>query len=66
MIPYFEFSSIPIGPINIQVWGLFVALGFLFGALVAAKMVRRRGDDPKIIWDLLGWMILAGLIGGRL
>jgi len=66
MIPFFEWQTIPLGPVNLQVWGLFVAMGFLFGALAAGWMVKKRGGDPKIVYDLTTWLVLAGLIGGRI
>lgn len=66
MIPYFSFTVIPIGPVPIHVWGLLVAIGFLVGARMAAWMVKRKGGDAAMIYDLLVWMMLAGIVGGRL
>lgn len=66
MIPYFEWRTISIGPLDLNVWGLFVALGFIFGALAAGWMARKRGDDPKVIYDLTFWMAIAAMIGGRI
>ena len=66
MIPFFTFTSFPLGPLTIHVWGIFVALGFLFGGFMAARFAKRRGDDPKLIWDLVLYFVLAGMIGGRL
>ncbi len=40
MIPYFCFDKIIIGPITIYVWGIFVALAFLFGYLFLLRQVR--------------------------
>jgi phosphatidylglycerol---prolipoprotein diacylglyceryl transferase len=65
MIPYFQFTSIPLGPITIQVWGLMVAMGILAATWVAAKMAIRRGQDPKIIWDLSVWVIVGAFIMAR-
>ena len=65
MIPYFKFTTIALGPITIQVWGLMVALGILVGTWVAAKMAKHRGQDEKIIWDLSVWVIVAAMIGAR-
>jgi phosphatidylglycerol:prolipoprotein diacylglycerol transferase len=48
------------------VWGLFVALGFLFGALMAGRLARQRGENPAVVWDLVPWLMVAGLVGGRL
>jgi len=66
MIPYFQFTTITLGPITIQVWGLMVALGMLAGAWAAAKMAKHRGQDEKIIWDLSVWVIIAAMIGARI
>lgn len=66
MIPYIELTIIPIGPIAIQVWGLMVALGILAGAWAAGKMAESRGQDPKIIWDLVTWVIGGAFLGARI
>ncbi|MBI4437745.1 prolipoprotein diacylglyceryl transferase [Candidatus Uhrbacteria bacterium] len=65
MIPYFQFTTIPLGPVTIQVWGLMVALGILAATWVAAKMAQQRGQDPKIIWDLSVWVIIGAFIMAR-
>lgn len=66
MIPYFQITTIHLGPVPIQVWGLMVALGILAATWVAAKMAKTRGQNPEIIWDLSVWVIVAAFIGARL
>lgn len=66
MIPYFQFLTIPLGPIPIQVWGLFVALGVLIATLVAGRLAHARGLSKQVMWDLSFWLLLAGVIGARL
>lgn len=66
MLPYISFTGLSIGPLTIHVWGLFVALGFLFGGVMAARFAKQRGDDVRVVWDLVLWMVVAGMIGGRL
>lgn len=66
MIPYLAFATFAIGPLSIHVWGIFVALGFLFAGFMAARFAKQRGENPEIIWDLVLWMIVAGMVGGRL
>jgi phosphatidylglycerol:prolipoprotein diacylglycerol transferase len=66
MIPYFTFTTFTLGPVVIHVWGLMVALGFLLGGAMAAWFAKQRGDDPKVVWDLVVWVAAAGMIGGRL
>ncbi|MBT4856723.1 prolipoprotein diacylglyceryl transferase [Candidatus Uhrbacteria bacterium] len=66
MIPYIEWIAIHLGPLTLHVWGLFVALGFGLGAFMAGKMAERRDLKKKVIYDLVGWMVIAGMVGGRL
>ncbi len=66
MIPYVEWTQFHIGPLTLYVWGLFVALGFIIGGFVSARFAKSQGLKEKIIYDLLIWVILAGIIGGRL
>ncbi len=66
MIPYLSWTSIAIGPFTLHVWGLFVALGFLLGSFVAARMVRFRGGDTKHVYDLTVLFVLGAAVGGRL
>lgn len=66
MIPWIELHFIPIGPINIQVWGALVALGFLGAALVAAREFIKRGLDSKLLWDMLFWIFISAFIMARL
>lgn len=65
MIPYFQFTTIPLGPLTIQVWGLFVALGILAGAWAASRMARHRGQDEKFIWDLSVWVVTGAFVMAR-
>jgi len=62
MIPYIFWRTIELGPITLQVWGIFVALGFAFGAAMAGWLAKRRGDDPKVVFDLVGWLVITGIV----
>ncbi len=33
---------------------------------MASWFAKRRGDDAKVVWDIVPYMMLAGLLGGRL
>lgn len=66
MIPYFRFTTIALGPVQIQVWGLMVALGILTAAFVGRREAKRRGLDPELFTDLASWAVIAGLVGARL
>lgn len=66
MLPYFEYHAILIGPITLQVWGLWVSLGIIAGILLADRLAKKYFLAEKLIWDLAVWALLAGLIGARL
>jgi len=66
MIPYIYFPHFSVGPLTIQVWGLMVALGFLIGATVSARMIKKQGLDAVMLWDLLVWILIASMVGARL
>ncbi|PIQ67710.1 prolipoprotein diacylglyceryl transferase [Candidatus Uhrbacteria bacterium CG_4_9_14_3_um_filter_41_35] len=66
MIPYFEWTSVQIGPLTLYVWGFFVAMGFILGAYVAGLFAKKRGQNPKIIHDLVVYLMGGGIVGGRL
>lgn len=65
MLPDLHWLTIPIGPLTIQVWGVFVAGGMAVALLVARQFAKQRQLNPDIIVDAAFWIILASLIGSR-
>ena len=55
-----------IGPLYIRFYGIILMLGAVAGAWLASFEARRRGQDPEIVWDLLVYLIIGGVIGARL
>jgi len=66
MIPFFQYNSILIGPVPIQVWGLFVSLGLLSAILVSYYLTKKYLLSSEVILDLAIWAIVGGLIGARI
>jgi phosphatidylglycerol:prolipoprotein diacylglycerol transferase len=66
MIPYFQLTSIPFGPITIQVWGLLVSLGIIAAVLLMSRLTKRQGLNKNLILDLAIWAIVGGFVGARL
>lgn len=66
MIPYFQYNSIMLGPISIQVWGLFVSIGLLVAILLAYRLAKKYLLSGEVVLDLAVWTILGGLIGARI
>lgn len=65
MIPNWYATTIWLGPIPIQVWGLFVALGFAVAIWLMVKRAPRAGLDPKHVVDFAAWAIVASMVGAR-
>jgi len=40
--------------------------GALMAALLAAREAKRRGIDPEMVWDMMPWALIGGIIGARL
>lgn len=60
--------TIKLGSIQIPVrwYGVLVVAGALAGAWYAAWYVKRKGQDPNIVWDALIWLLISGIIGARI
>lgn len=41
-------------------------VGVLLGGWLATREAKHRGYDPDIVWDLIIWLIIGGVIGARL
>jgi phosphatidylglycerol:prolipoprotein diacylglycerol transferase len=59
-------DGIQVGPLFIRFYGIILMIGALAGGWLATREARRRGIDPEIVWDLLIWLIVGGVIGARL
>ncbi len=55
-----------IGNFPINTYGVFLALAFLGGILVATKLAERDGLPRERIYDLCLWMLLASLVGSKI
>ncbi|MBI4457552.1 prolipoprotein diacylglyceryl transferase [Candidatus Uhrbacteria bacterium] len=66
MIPYLEIHVIPVGPVNIQVWGLFVAIGIAAALRLGVGECRRLKLDVDAFLDLALWSLLGAFAGARL
>jgi len=53
-------------PFTLYFYGLILMSGAFFGAWLANHEAARRGHNPEIVWDLLIWLIIGGVVGARL
>lgn len=53
-------------PWTLHTYGLLIAIGFLVGMNLAARQADREGEDSERIVDLTFYVLIWGLLGGRL
>lgn len=59
-------DGIKIGFLFFSFYGLILMSGALAGGLLAQNEAKRHGHASDILWDLLIWLIVAGIVGARL
>ncbi len=59
-------EGIEIGIFTLRYYGLIIMTGVVLGGALSAYEAKRRGHNPEIVWDLLIWLIIGGIIGARL
>jgi prolipoprotein diacylglyceryl transferase len=55
-----------LGPLPIRAYALCIVAGILVALLLAARRFEARGGTREDVWDVSGWAIVLGIIGGRL
>jgi len=55
-----------LGPLHVRFYSLLVLAGALLGGWIASREARRRGHDPEILWELVLWLMIGGVVGARL
>lgn len=65
MIPFFQVTTINIGPLPIQAWGTLVASGFLAGILVDLQRAKAAGFKKEQIVDQAFWIVIGSMIFAR-
>ena len=59
-------QGIQIGPVMIRYYALIILAGAMVAAWLATQEAKRRGKDPEMVWDMLPWLLIGGIIGARL
>jgi len=68
MLAAISYPPIPlwdVGPFTFSLHGLFAALGFIAGAWIATRELRKRGFDTLKYQSALTWGLVGALIGAR-
>ena len=51
---------------HIYFYGILIMLGVIAAAFLSQAEAKRRGMNPEFVWDVLFWVVLAGIVGARL
>lgn len=62
----FTNTGIVIFGLKIAYYALLMCLGAFLAAIIASNEANRRHCDTDVIWEILPWCLIAGLIGARL
>lgn len=54
-----------IGDFAITSFGLMMFFSFIGGAWATSKMLKHYGLDPELIWDMLAWIAIGGVVGAK-
>jgi phosphatidylglycerol:prolipoprotein diacylglycerol transferase len=65
VIPFFELPSLHLGPLTLQAFGVFAALGVYAAARIAVGEAARRGLDPRPLSDFAVWGVASGILFGH-
>jgi prolipoprotein diacylglyceryl transferase len=65
LIPSPPFNAVHLGPFQIRLYGVMIALGVVAAVAMAGRRWERRGGDRSDISALAAWAVPAGLVGAR-
>lgn len=55
-----------IGTFKIYFYALVILLGVLLAAWLSALQAKKKGINSDYVWDMLPWLLIAGIIGARI
>jgi len=60
--------TIQLGSLQIPLrwYGVLIVAGAVLAAYYGAWYVKRREQDPELIWDAMVWLLISGIVGARI
>ena len=55
-----------IGKLFIHFYGVIIMFGAVLAAWLSTVEAKRRGYNPEIVWDVMPWLLILGIIGARI
>lgn len=65
MIPYFQYNAFVLGPITIQVWGLWVSLGIMAATFLQTRLARKYLLSEVVVLDATIWCLVSAFLFSR-
>jgi phosphatidylglycerol:prolipoprotein diacylglycerol transferase len=65
VLPYFQLGPWDLGIVTIHAFGVFVCIGVILAEKLAVRRAETIGVDPAIMSRALGYLLIAGFIGGH-
>lgn len=59
-------SSFNIGPLTVHFYGIIIMAGVVGASFLARHEANQLGQKGELIWDMLIWILIAGIIGARI
>ena len=51
---------------HVYFYGILITIGVIAATLLALAQAKRRGQNPDLLWDMLFWVVIAGIVGARI
>ncbi len=58
--------GIHLGELYFRFYGIIIMFGAVMAAVMANYRAKKAGQDPERVWDMLIWLLIAGVIGARI
>lgn len=52
--------------LTVHYYGVIIMVGAILAAFLAVREAKFRKEDGELIWDMLPWVLIFGIIGARL
>lgn len=48
-----------------HLYGLIIGVGIVLAITLSERILKKKGEDPSIVWEAVGWMIAPAIVGAR-
>src|SRR4051794_5771487 len=55
-----------IGPLAVRWYGILIMIGVLAGSYLAARLARRKWENPDHLWNMVPLVVFSAIAGARI